>query len=220
LTSVVFCASPARAQTKVLSTPDSQVIDTTLRNGPYAKVNQNGPVLVTRASNEPEWQRRTIISIDTTSIPEKTPIAQAILTLVIKAGLGASGTNRTITVYRLNSAFNEAQATWVNRQSGVAWSTPGGDLAEVVYARKVTNVVNARVTFDVTSTVQRAINGEFGRQVRLAFVDTGSDAKESYREYHSSESSTSAYRPQLSVTYRTGSATTIDVPAGATCRRP
>jgi hypothetical protein len=214
LMSVIVCASPASAQTKVLSTPDSQVIDTTLRNGPYATINQNGPLLVTRSSNDPEWQRRTIISIDTTSIPEKTAIAQAILTLTLKSGLGASGTTRPITIYRLNSAFNEAQATWVNRQTGTAWSTPGGDLAEVVVAKNVTNVASAKVTFDVTAAVQRAINGEFGRQVRLALVDTGSDAKESYREYHSSESTTTGYRPQLSVTYRSGSATTIDVPAG------
>jgi hypothetical protein len=213
-TFVVLLSLPARAQTTVLSAPDTQLIDTTIRNGPYATINQNGTVLVTRSSTDPEWQRRTILNIDASSIPDKTGIASATLTLTLKSGLGAQGTKRPITVYRLSSAFSETQATWVNRQSGVAWAAPGGDLAEVVTARTVTNVAGAKVTFDVTSTVQRAINGEFGRQVRLALVDTGGDAKESYREYYSSEISLANDRPQLSVVYRSASATTIDVAAG------
>ena len=215
VSALVLDASAVNAQTgTVLSSPGSQIIDTTIRSGSYASVNQDGPLLVTRSSTDPEWQRRTILNIDTTSIPDKTAIATAILTLTIKSGLGAAGTKRTITVYRLNSAFNETQATWLSRQTGVAWSTPGGDLAEVVTARSVTNVAGAKVTFDITPLVQRAINGEFGRQVRIALLDTGSDAKESYREYYASEASTSTNRPLLTVTYRSVTGSTIDVPAG------
>ena len=211
---IAVSVSSAAAQTVVLNAPNTQIVDTALRNGSYASVNQDGQVLVTRSSTLPDWQRRTILSIDTTSIPDKTAIASAVLTLTVKSGLGAAGTKRPLTVYRLGSAFTETQATWLSRQTGVAWPTPGGDLVEVVTARDVTNVAGAKVTFDVTSAVQRAINGEFGRQVRLAIVDTGSDAKESYREYYSTEVSTSTNRPLLTVTYRSISSTTIDVPAG------
>ena len=81
----------------------------------------------------------------------------------------------------------------------------------------MTNVAGAKITFDLTALAQRAINGEFERQVRIALIDTGGggDAKESYREYHSSEASASASRPQLTIRYGTTSpGTTIDVPAG------
>ena len=37
----------------------------------------------------------------------------------------------------------------------------------------MTNAGGARITFDVTALVQRAVNGEFERQARLALVDTG-----------------------------------------------
>ena len=54
--------------------------------------------------------------------------------------------------------------------------------------------------------------------MRLALVDVGGggDAKESYREYHSSEASTAGNRPQLTIRYgsTTPPGTTIDVPAG------
>ena len=64
------------------------------------------------------------------------------------------------------------------------------------------------------------MSGLFGsRETRLALVDVGGggDVKESYREYHSSEASTSGNRPRLTVTYTLGSPSVpgdIDVPAG------
>ncbi len=213
--SVVLCASSVGAQTtKVLSTPDSQLIDTTLRNGPYATINQDGAILLTRSSTDPEWQRRTILNVDTTSIPDNTAISSATLTLTVKSGLGSPGATRPVTAYRLTSAFVEKQATWLSRQTGTLWSKPGGDLGEVVASAAATNAVGGKVTFNVTALVQRAVNGEFGRQVRLALVDTGGSAKESFREYHASEASTSSNRPQLTVRYGGTSGTTIDVPPG------
>jgi hypothetical protein len=64
------------------------------------------------------------------------------------------------------------------------------------------------------------VNGDFGSRVtRVALVDVGGggDVKESYREYHSSEATTAANQPQLTVTYGTPTdpgGTVIDVPAG------
>ena len=71
----------------------------------------------------------------------------------------------------------------------------------------------------MTALVQRAVNGDFGaRQTRVALVDVGGggDAKESYREYHASESSTVGSRPKLTVVYGppTSHPGLIDVPAG------
>ena len=208
----------AEAQTTVvLNVPGSQVIDTMIRNGPYANANQDGAVLLTRSSTVPEWERRTILGFNTSSIPDRTVISSATLTLTLKSGLGTQGATRPVDVRRLAAAFTETQATWNSRQTGVRWQTPGGDLAERSSSGTVTNVAGAKITFDLTALVQRAINGEFERQVRIALIDTGGggDAKESYREYHSSEASSSASRPQLTIRYGTTSpATTIDVPAG------
>ena len=136
----------------------------------------------------------------------------------MKSGLGTQGATRPVTAYRLAAAFQETQASWNNRQTGVAWQTPGGDLGEVAASAAVSNAAGAKISFDLTALAQRAVNGEFERQVRLALVDVGGggDAKESYREYHSSEASTSGNRPQLTVRYggTTPPGSTIDVPAG------
>ena len=109
---VVGLPSATAAQTTVLLTvPDSQVVDTTIRNGSYATFNHNGAVLVTRSSTDPEWERRTILAFDTTSIPANTPITSAVVTLMVKSGLGTSGATRPVAAYRLNSSFVEGQVT-------------------------------------------------------------------------------------------------------------
>ena len=103
-----------------------------------------------------------------------------------------------MTAYRLTAAFTETQASWRDRQTQVAWQTPGGDLGESYTTVAVSNVAGTTVNIDVTALVQRAVNGDFGaRQTRVALVDVGGggDEKESYREYHASESSTSAAAP-------------------------
>ena len=42
------CSPLASAQTtRIINQPDSQVIDTTIRNGPYASINQDGATLLT-----------------------------------------------------------------------------------------------------------------------------------------------------------------------------
>ena len=128
----LFATTAAFAQTKILNVPDSQVIDTTIRNGPYAAINQNGATLLTRSSTVPEWERRTLINIDTTTIPAGSTIQSAVLTLTLKSGLGTAGATRPVAVYRVQSPFVETQATWLNRQSGTPWSAPGSDIAEVV----------------------------------------------------------------------------------------
>jgi hypothetical protein len=208
--------SAALAQTIVLNVPDTQVIDTTIRNGPYATYNHNSASLLTRSSTVPDWERRTILSFNASSVPSGTVVTSATLTLTLKSGLGTAGAMRTVAVRRLTASFVETQASWRDRQTGAAWATPGGDLAETITSSEVTNVAGSRITFNVTALVQRAVNGEFERHVRLALIDTdgGGDAKDSYREYHSSEASTAANRPQLAVSYGSTSTTTIDVPAG------
>jgi hypothetical protein len=207
--------------TVVLNVPDTDVADLMLRNGPYANINQDGTVLLTRFSTVPEWERRTVFSFDTSRIPIGSPITSAVLTLTVRSGLGTAGERRPVELYRLATPFVERQATWMSSASGVAWATPGGDLAESYGITMVTNTAGAKVTFDVTALVQRAVNLELdSRHTKFALVDVGGggDAKISYREYHSSEVSATANRPKLTVVYRSitepSTPPTIDVPPG------
>jgi hypothetical protein len=215
----VGTSGAAFAQTsQVLSAPNTQVIDTMIRNGAYATFNHDGPLLLTRFSTVADWERRTIFAYETTSIPQGSIVSSAILTLTVKSGLGLVGETRPVTAYRLTAGFIETQASWRDRQSLVPWQTPGGDLGESYTTAAVSNVAGTKVSFDVTALVQRTVSGNFGsRQTRLALVDVGGgdNAKESYREYHASESSSTGSRPKLTVVY--GPPTdpaVIDVPAG------
>jgi hypothetical protein len=212
-------ARGAAQTTQVLNIPDSQITDTTIRNGSFASSNLDNTILLTRSSTVPEWERRTIVGVDTATIPANAAILSATLTLTVKAGLGTAGSTRPVTPYRLTTSFAEREATWLRRLAGQLWLTPGGDLAESYPTRQVTNTVRARINFDLTALVQRTVNNEFDtRQVRLALVDVGGggDAKESYREYFASEVSTPADRPVLTIVYDgTLPPPPIDVPAGA-----
>lgn len=211
--------TPARAQstTQVLGAPDTQLIDAMIRNGQYASSNSDTSVLLTRWSTVPEWERRTVLGIDTSSIPAGSPVVSAVLTLTVKTGLGAAGTTRPVAAYRLTSSFAERQVTWLNRLASTPWRTAGGDLGERYATAAVPNAVGARVDFDVTGLVQQAVNGTSGsRQALIALVDIGGgeNVKESYREYYSSEYATTTSRPRLTVTYRPAGSGTIDVPPG------
>ena len=155
----------AGAQTIVLNVPDSQVVDTTIRNGPYATYNHNSATLLTRSSTVPDWERRAILSFNAASVPSGTLVRSATLTLTLKSGLGTAGALRTVAVRRLASPFVESQATWLVRQTGTAWTTPGGDGAETVTTSEVTNVAGSKITFDLTPLVQQAVNGSYNRQV-------------------------------------------------------
>ena len=74
--------------------PDSQVIDTTIRNGPYATTNQDGAMLLTRSSTVPGVGAPHASSASTPpAFPIEQSITSATLTLTLKSGLGTSGRN-------------------------------------------------------------------------------------------------------------------------------
>jgi endonuclease/exonuclease/phosphatase family metal-dependent hydrolase len=191
----------AAAQTIVLNQPAPQVTDTTLRAGAYANTNYDTQPLVTRRSTDPDFERRAILKFDTqNTIPQGARIASATLTLTVRSGLGTAGETRPIQVFRVTQAFQASDATWIRRQYSENWSTPGGDVDVQYGAGYPSNVAGARVTFDITSLVQRTVNGDFGsRYTRILLADAGAAVKESYREYYQSEDGTASRRPTLTV---------------------
>ena len=112
----VSASSPtAEAQTTVvLNVPGSQVIDTTIRNGPYAAT-QSGR---RRAADEVEHGAGVGApdppGFNTGTIPDRTVITSATLTLTLKSGLGTQGATRPVT------SFASRQRSTKRRRPGTA----------------------------------------------------------------------------------------------------
>jgi len=216
LCSLWLLSGTAAAQTTVvLNQAGSQVTDTTIRSGAYANTNYDDGVLLTRRSTDPDWERRTILKFDTqNTIPAGTPIASATLTLTVRSGLGS--TLRTVQAFRITQPFQEAEATWMRRQTASTWTTPGGTISGQFGQALVPSAPGSRVVIDLTTLVQRTINGEFdSRYTRVLLADAGTtDAKESYREYYPSEDVTAGNRPTLTIVL--GSAVSSPPPASTT----
>ena len=212
VTSLAAATSVSAQTTVVLNQGGTQVTDTTIRSGSSSNVNFDGDPLITRRSDDPEWERRSILKFDTANfIPQGTQIASATLTLTVKSGLGTSGQTRPLQAWRIKSPFQEGEATWMLRQGTSRWATPGGDLGELVGSANASNAAGAKVNVNVTALVQNTSDGDFdSRYTRILLADVGSDVKESYREYYSSEDSTVSRRPTLTIVL--GSSTSGSTP--------
>jgi endonuclease/exonuclease/phosphatase family metal-dependent hydrolase len=201
LCSLSLLSGTAAAQTTVvLNQAGSQVTDTTIRSGAYANTNYDDGVLLTRRSTDPNWERRTILKFDTqNTIPAGAPITSATLSLTVRSGLGS--TARTVRAFRITQPFQEAEATWMRRQTTSSWTTPGATISGQFGEALVPSAPGSRVVIDLTALVQRTINGEFdSRYTRVLLADAGTtDAKDSYREYYASEDATAGNRPTLTI---------------------
>jgi endonuclease/exonuclease/phosphatase family metal-dependent hydrolase len=210
LSLLVFAWWPqsALAQTTVvLSAPDSQVVDATIRGGSYANTNYGSSVLTTRASSTLDYARRALLKFDTeNTIPAGATIQSATLTLTIKT---SNPLTRTLSAYRVGSSWDEGSTTWTKRRTDQYWGTSGGDLTGMYGQATATATAGSKVTLNVTTLVQATVKGTYGsRYTRIGVVDNGSSTSDSYKEYYSSESSDSSLRPRLTVVYGGSSTST------------
>jgi endonuclease/exonuclease/phosphatase family metal-dependent hydrolase len=214
LTATVATLSTAHAQTPiVLDAPGTQVTDVMIQAGASANTNFNSlDYLATRASTNYDYLRRALLKFDTqNTIPAKSVIQSAVLTLTIKTG-GAEAT-RNVTVYPVTLSFLQDEATWNRNRAGQAWVSAGGDLGPAAVVQAVPNVPGGTVNFDVTALVRAAVSGATSsRYTRLALADLGTSTEDSYREYYSSKAIDPSVRPMLRVVYG-GTAPTTTVPA-------
>jgi len=213
--SLAVATSVSAQTTVVLNQAGTQVSDTTIRNGSSSNTNFDGYDLVTRSSDDPDWERRAILKFDThTTIPQGAQIASATLTLTVKSGLGTSGQTRPVRAWRIAVPFQQAEATWMVRQGTTRWATPGGDLGEAVAGANASNTPGAKVNINLTALVQQATDGDFGssRFTRVMLADVGADAKESYREYYSSEDYDASRRPTLTIVLGSSTGTSAPPP--------
>jgi endonuclease/exonuclease/phosphatase family metal-dependent hydrolase len=175
--------------------------DGTIRGGSYANTKHGQePILVTRKSDDPEYERRSAVMFDThTTVPERAQIQSATLVLTVRAG---NSEVRQVAAYSVPVSFENDDVTWRRRNASHNWSNVGGDITGTPALATASPTVGSLVTFDVTQQVQRVVNGDYGsRYARFLVADAGSASRDSYREYHSLESGTASARPRLVVTY-------------------
>jgi endonuclease/exonuclease/phosphatase family metal-dependent hydrolase len=206
---VAASVGSAQAQTTlILDAPGTQVTDVMIQAGTSANTNFNkSDMVATRASANYDYLRRALIKFDTqNTIPEKSTIQSAVMTLTVKTG-GADAA-RTITVFPVTSSFSQEQATWNSRAVGTAWTSAGADLGPSALAATVSNAAGTKVSFDLTALVRAAVSGKTSsRYTRVALADLGASTSDSYREYFSSKAADPSVRPVLTVVYG-GTATT------------
>ncbi len=109
--------------------------------------------------------------------------------------LNCTNSGALMQIYRLNESWVENQASWNERQTGVAWSNPGADgtTSNAGTATPADCTATGLRTIDVTSVVQQWSNGLPNHGVVV--TDTGTDGI----DFDSSESANS---PLLTVVYR------------------
>jgi endonuclease/exonuclease/phosphatase family metal-dependent hydrolase len=209
--SIAICgfAAGVSAQTTVtLSTPRTHInADVTIQGGSSGNVNfGTRDTVATKVSSE-SYTRRILLKFDTQNfIPPNAVIQRAELQLVLKKAENTE--NRPLTAYYVTKSFGNDDATWYQYRAGQRWSTAGGDYGASFGTTYVGSAIGSTYKFDLTTLVQKTVNGEFGsRYTRVALIDSGAYSDGTYREFHSTRASNSALRPRLVITYG-GSSTT------------
>jgi hypothetical protein len=68
--------------------------------------------------------QRPILKFDLSSIPAGSPVVSATMGLYLTQG---SGSSVLTDVHRVTASWAHDSTTWNERQTGVSWTTPGGD---------------------------------------------------------------------------------------------
>ena len=203
LLAIASTAGRAAAQTTLtLSTPGTHIsVDTTIRDGAYASTNySSSDTLVSKASGA-GLNRRMLLKFDTENyIPANVAIQSARLYLVLKSADTAEA--RPLTAYRVTRSFTKSDTSWNYFRAGEAWTTAGGDVQDSFGTTSVGGGAGTTYPIDVTSLVQRSVNGEFGsRWTRIELIDTGAVSAGSYKAFHSTRAADVSVRPRLVIVY-------------------
>ena len=182
--------------------------DATIRAGAYASKNYGTqPIVETRASSDPDYRRRAVLQFDTAPhFSSSARVTSAKLVLTVKSG---NPETRRLGACAVPVSFRESEVTWKRRNVSAYWANAGGDVVATDCSEaNVTSTANSTVTFDVTTQVQKAIQGSYGsRYARFLIGDLGGSSGGSYKQYYSNNTSTTSLRPTLTVTIGTSSTT-------------
>ena len=149
--------------------------------------------------NNQDRQYKTVVSFDTSSIPDGATIVSVTLRLLRGS---VTGTN----------PFTTHGTCWVDVQNGSGFSgsttLQNGDFqatATAVHAATLSNAASNGIwsTATLNAAGIAALNKTGTTQLRVSFnLDDNDDTNNDYLGYYSGENSTAANRPQLAVTYQ------------------
>ena len=144
-----------------------------------------------------------LFQFDLSSVPSTYALDSATLTLT-EHWTGDAHQYR-VHVMRVTEPWSEAQATWNNRLTGVAWSTPGGGtLVDTgLYTEFICQSGYEPVTFDLTALVNGWLKGTYPNYGLLLMPEVlalgGGGPENNYTNLYTSDSSNAAYRPKLTL---------------------
>lgn len=170
------------------------------------------------------YHYRALVEFDLAQlVPQKaSQIVQARLRVSFNGAANRhSDTAFNIACHRLTAAWVEAQVTWNSRQTGTAWSTPGGDFASpaVVTISSPDNPSGWGTDyFDITHLLQDWLDGIYPNYGVILKCEVEASNKWSIYE---SDDSTEAeeYKPALVVDYEEAAPAADDISPIATLIR-
>ncbi len=146
---------------------------------------------------------RPLFRFDLGDLPTPITIVSAQLQL---SKVGGAIVNHEIEVYGLTAAWDEGSgdcvgaaqaANWRERQTGVAWTVPGGDFDDAPVAVATVNI-NSQYTWNLTDLVHQWQGGSHPNYgILLGTPDRGTDLY----EFASRENADPALRPRLVISY-------------------
>ncbi|MCF8245313.1 MAG: DNRLRE domain-containing protein, partial [Saprospiraceae bacterium] len=157
------------------------------------------------------YVNRSLLKFDLSGIPGNATINSATLSLVKNGG---SNTSADVNVHRITADWAEGTrscsgssgvSNYNRRLSGINWGTAGGDYNSTVEAVTAVGGDNT-YSWSVVNLVQDWVNGtnaNFGMLLKYA-----SEGSSNQKTFGSRENSTASDRPELSITYTSGSAIT------------
>jgi len=152
----------------------------------------------------PDSDTRSLLQFDLDGIPRGARIHSASLELHQNSSAASGG---PFGVHRITSDWVEGSGnggtapgvTWNERDTGIPWTTPGGDMdAEAHAITTISAGMKSWYSWDITGLVDGWVNGRYPNQ-GLALIPEATKNNNAY--FESSDAATEGLRPKLTVTY-------------------
>jgi hypothetical protein len=172
--------------------------DTRVRNGASANSNY-GTTATLQLGYDGTDVKRGMFKFDTSSIPPGAVITNAYLTLyctyIVDAGL-------TLTAHKaITSSWVETEATWNIYSTGNSWAAAGGDFEASAASDSVAiTATSAYYTWKLNASLVQGWLDTPAQNYGI-FLTSGNEAMMTGATFSSSENTTFAYRPRLTVYY-------------------
>ncbi|HEX6915399.1 MAG TPA: Ig-like domain-containing protein, partial [Chitinophagaceae bacterium] len=139
--------------------------------------------------------KRAVLWFDISEIPASAIIQSATFSL---RRVGGDGNSQVNYVHALTRSFVENKVTWNIANTGVNWTTAGGDYNLTALSNTIVTSTNQFYNFDVTAAAQNWVAtpaANYGLLVKTA------ETLDKRHQFASKEHGTDAYHPVLSITY-------------------